>query len=212
MAVLAWSFALACSPCSKECRRWNEFRMSSDLPPWVLPPVMLVLRCISGSAPGVGLCTAEATKVSTTWRTCTPRSFEAGYSTTVGTTRLRFTRYLFASTATLYAGRGTNTTGFADIHAVRHTGYAESHSGTQRCFRTGVSERCHSELEKWEPDARRRARPLLGERGGEIPPRHSTLVLKEEGGLTRDEHVQACIGNVNCIGCSGFRSSKSRFG
>ena len=31
----------------------------------------------------------------------------------------------------------------------------------------------HNDFEKWEPDARRRARPVLRERGGEIPPRHS---------------------------------------
>ncbi len=31
------------------------------------------------------------------------------------------------------------------------------------------------DFEKWEPDARRRARPVLRERGGEIPPRHSPL-------------------------------------
>ena len=122
---------------------------------------------------GTGQCTAEAIKASTTWRTCTPLLFEAGYSTTGSTIRLRFTRYLLASTAILYAGRGTNTNGFADIHAVRDTGCAESQSGNQDCFRTGVSERCHNELEKWEPDARRRARPVLRERGGEIPPRHS---------------------------------------
>ena len=32
-----------------------------------------------------------------------------------------------------------------------------------------------NDFEKWEPDARRRARPVLRERGGEIPPRHSPI-------------------------------------
>src|SRR6202140_1976920 len=65
-------------------------------------------------------------------------------------------------------------------------GWSASRAASRICSLTGVF--CRDAAEQWEPDEARVSRPVLRERGGETPPRHSPECLRSDAALGRAGH------------------------
>ena len=142
--------------------------MGVSFGPAASPTALKAIRGLSG----VGPCIVAVTRLSMIWRGCSTRTFAAGSTTTVGSV-LRLSIQP-CGTSTLLGSMGLGK--FKSLRGHKRRSRHWLARIAQRQPRLFAHWPCSMEkAEQWEPDDARVSRPVLRERGGEIPPRHSPL-------------------------------------
>ena len=118
-----------------------------------------------------GPCTVAVKRLSMIWHGCSTRTSEAGSITMVGSVLLLSNLRAGASNDTWLDGLRESTSPCVGTNGDPGIGFCASRSANLGCSSIGL---CFMDTaEQWEPDDARVSRPVLRERGGEIPPRHS---------------------------------------
>ena len=131
----------------------------------------------SGRRSDNGSCRDEATNQLLILSGCLIQRLEVGCSTMDATIAPSFTTSLLPWITCWSGGPAGNTRGSDIIAPVGSNGFVGSPSACQSFGLTGNSEPA-SKLPEWELDELRSSRPVLGARGGEIPPRDSPSALQ----------------------------------
>ena len=119
----------------------------------------------------VGPCTFAVTRLSMIWHGCSTRTSAAGAITMVGSVLQLSNLRSGVSSDTWLDGLRGSTSPCVGINGDPDIGFCASRSANLDCSPIGL---CFMDTaEQWEPDDARVSRPLLRERGGETPPRHS---------------------------------------
>ena len=124
-----------------------------------------------GARSETGSCTCAVTSHLRIFLVCLTRSSGVGFNTTGGFTARGSIPSGRTSTACSPGGRHGNTRSCATIFGERSSGCCASFGAIHGSLLTGNSVR--SVAPQWEPYELRGSRPVLRERGGAIPPRHS---------------------------------------
>ncbi len=107
------------------------------------------------------------------WRGCSTRAYAAGSTIMDGSVLRHSILPCGTSSDTWRDGPPESTSPYADTSGVPDTGLRASLNVSLGCSPIGP---CSMDTaEQWEPDDARVSRPVLRERGGETPPRHSPV-------------------------------------